>query len=162
MIGGVGLSLTTARKIFWAVIGGFAGEPEWDKAAGFAAAIFGMGFLCGLIVWAGRGLYRWLGMVGDAIVGLAVMFGFFVSCMLLFEPAMLGPKFSSAGAPMLGFGAVLGLICGAWIGRDWRAEFAQQTEPQPGDPNDDGSEITSSVQTSPTSSVISTFRETTD
>jgi hypothetical protein len=62
---------------------------------GFAAAIYGMGFVCGLVVWAGRGLYRKQGMVGDAIVGAAVVATLFLACMLLFAPDMLGAKFLS-------------------------------------------------------------------
>jgi hypothetical protein len=127
LFGGVVLSLATAVKVVRAVVRGAAGEADWGEIVGFAAAIFGMGFLCGVIVWAGRGLHRWLGMAGDAIVGLAVMVAFFVSCMLLFEPAMLGSKFSTGGAPMLGLAVVIGLIGGAWIGRDVRKELAKQT-----------------------------------
>jgi hypothetical protein len=112
-------------------LGGAGGAAEWGEAAGFAAAIFGMGFLCGVIVWAGRGLYRRFGMAGDALVGLAVMVCFFVSCMLLFEPEMLGAKFSSGGAPMLGLAVVIGLIGGAWVGRDLRKEWAEQEGKRP-------------------------------
>ena len=73
LFGGVVLSLATAVKVVRAIIGGLAGEAGWTDAVGFATAIFAMGFLCGVIVWAGRGLYRWIGIAGDAIVGLAVM-----------------------------------------------------------------------------------------
>ncbi|MFI5460005.1 MAG: hypothetical protein ACHRXM_31685 [Isosphaerales bacterium] len=124
LFGGVVLSLATVVKLIRAVVRGAAGEAVWGEAAGFAAAIFAMGFACGVVVWAGRGLYQRLGMAGDAIVGLAVMVVFFVSCMLLFEPAMLGAKFSSGGAPMLGLAVILGLIGGAWIGRDVRREIS--------------------------------------
>ena len=120
LFGGVVLSLATAVKVLKAVVAGTTDQAEWREAAGFAAVIFGMGFLCGVIVWAGRGLYRWLGMAGDAVVGLAVMVAFFLSCMLLFAPEMLGAKFSHSGAPMLGLAVVIGLIGGAWIGRDLR------------------------------------------
>jgi hypothetical protein len=96
-----------------------------------------MGFLCGVIVWAGRGLYGWFGMAGDAIVGLVVMVVFFVSCMLLFDPAMLGASFLSGGAPMLGLAVVIGLIAGPWLGRDLRKELPnQKSEPRDGDPDD--------------------------
>jgi hypothetical protein len=47
-------------------------------------------------------------MAGDAIVGLAVMVAFFVSCMLLFEPEMLGAKFWNGGAPCSGWPLVSG------------------------------------------------------
>ena len=47
LLGGVVLSLATAAKLIRAIVGGAAGETEWGEAAGFAAAIFGMGLLCG-------------------------------------------------------------------------------------------------------------------
>jgi hypothetical protein len=122
LFGGVVLSLATAIKVVRAIVGGSAAGAEWGEAAGFAAAIFGMGFLCGLIVWAGRNLYQRLGMVGDAVVGVAVMVTFFLSCMLLFEPEMLGAHFLSGGVPMLGLAVVIGLIGGAWTGHDLRKE----------------------------------------
>jgi hypothetical protein len=123
LVGGVTLSLATLIKLIRAIGRGFAGQPEWGEAAGFAVAIFAMGFVCGVVVWAGRGLYRRFGMVGDAVVGVAVMVVFFLCCMLLFEPDMLGTKFSSGGAPMLGLAVVIGLICGPWFGRNLRKEF---------------------------------------
>ena len=128
LLGGFVLSLATAIKVVRALVRGAAGEVEWGEAAGFAAAIFGMGFLCGVIVWAGKGLHRRLGMAGDAIVGLAVMVAFFVSCMLLFDPEMLGAKFSSGGAWLLGMAAVIGLISGAWIGRDLRKDASSSAD----------------------------------
>jgi hypothetical protein len=126
LVGGTILSLATLIKVVRAVARGAAGEAEWGEAAGFAAAIFGMGFLCGVVVWAGRGLYRRLGMAGDAIVGLTVMVVFFISCMLLFDPELLTENLSG-GLLMLAFGAVLGLVGGAWIGRDVRKQWAEDT-----------------------------------
>jgi hypothetical protein len=93
LFGGVVLSPATAIKVVRAVVRGAAGEAEWGEAVGFAAAIFGMGFLCGVVVWAGRGLYRRMGMVGDAIVGAAVLIVFVVSCMLLFSPQVFRAEF---------------------------------------------------------------------
>ena len=128
LVGGFGLTAGTFIKFVIAVYRGSALEADWGKAAAFAGAVFGMGFACGLIVWAGRGLYRWLGMAGDAIVGVAVMVTFFVACMLLFEPALLGARFSGGGAPMLALAVAFGLIFGPWAGRDWRREFASREE----------------------------------
>ncbi len=137
LFGAIVLSLVTAVKVVRAVVRGTAGGAEWGEAAGFAAAIFAMGFLCGVIVWAGRGLSRRFGMAGDAIIGLAVMVCFFVSCMLLFEPEMLGARFLAGGAPMLGLAVVIGLIGGAWTGRDFRKEWAKhQSERRDGDEQD--------------------------
>ena len=135
LFGSVALSILTAFKLVRAMVGGAAGEAEWGEAAGFAAAIFGMGFLCGVIVWAGKGLYRRFGMVGDAIVGVAVMVTFFVCCMLLFEPEMLGAKFSSGGAFMLGLAVVVGLFGGPWIGRDIRKAAAPPRKRQVSEDN---------------------------
>jgi hypothetical protein len=126
LLGGFSLTAGTLIKLVNAVHGGAALGAGWGEVAGVAAAVFGMGFVCGLIVWAGRGLYQWLGMAGDAIVGVTVMVTFFVACMLLFEPELLGAKFFSGGAPMLALAVVLGLIFGPWAGRDWRCEFASR------------------------------------
>jgi len=125
LFGGVVLSIVTAIKAIAALIVGTFGQTEWVLAdtGGFAAAIFGMGFLSGLIVWAGRGLYTHIGIVGDAIIGLAVMEVFFLSCMFIFRPEMLGSKFTNVGLPMLIIAAVTGPICGVWFGRDFRKEF---------------------------------------
>ena len=140
LVGGAALSITTAVKVVRAVVCGAVGDIEWGEAAGFAAAIFGMGFLCGVIVWAGKGLYRRIGWVGDAIVGLAVMVVFFISCMLLFEPELLGSKFYSGGLPMLGLAVVFGLISGAWAGREIRKELSPPAERYRPSPKRGGSE----------------------
>jgi hypothetical protein len=124
LIGGVTLSLVTAIKVVRAIIRGTAGDGEWSEAVFFALAIFGMGFLCGVIAWFGRGLYNRLGMLGDALVGMVVMVVFFLSCMTLFDPEMLGAK----GIPMIGLAVVFGLIGGAWMGRDLRRESMTPAE----------------------------------
>ena len=103
-------------------MGGAAVEAGWSQAFGFAVAIFAMGFLCGVVVWAGRWISRRFGLFGDAIVGMVVMLVFFTACMLLFDPDRLGPR----GLPMYVFGALLGLIGGVWVGRDLRKEWAKQ------------------------------------
>ena len=126
LLGGIVLSLTTLVKVILAVVRGWVGDVNWTEAVGFAAAIFGMGFVCGLVAWVGQGLSRRFGLVGDAFVGMAVMLVFFVACILLFDPGSLGPKWSSGGLPMLGLGAVVGLIGGAWVGHDLRKEQAKQ------------------------------------
>lgn len=124
LLGGVVLSLATARKAVVAVAFGGADGGGWGEAVGFAAAVFGIGFLCGVVVWAGRGLHVRLGMAGDALLGMAVMVEFFLACMMLFEPAMLTDKFATGGAPMLLVAVVLGLIAGALVGRDIRRDAA--------------------------------------
>ncbi len=126
LLGGVFLSVTTLVRAIPDVIRGALTEVVWTQVVGFLAAIFGMGFVCGLVAWAGRGLSRRFGLAGDALVGVAVMLVFFASCILLFDPALLGPKWSSGGLPMLGLGATAGLIGGAWIGYDLRKYCAGQ------------------------------------
>ena len=126
LTGGIVLSLATAARLIPALMYGVAGEADWNEAAGFIATIFGTGFLCGLIVWRCKYLYRRFGMLGDAIAGLAVMLAFFIACMLVFDPQMLRARFSSGGAPMLGFAALLGIFGGAWMGRDWRRTALQE------------------------------------
>lgn len=126
LLGGFVLSLATAVKVVRAVVRGAAGEAAWGEAAGFAAAIFGMGFVCGVVVWAGRGLSRRFGPAGDAVVGLVVMEVFFVSCMLLFEPELLGSKFEHGGLLMLGGAVPLGLFAGWYIGRDFRPRLTAE------------------------------------
>lgn len=122
LIGAVVLSYSTAIKIVRAVLRGNAEGDDWSELPAFAAMIFGAGFLCGFIVWVGRRLYQYIGLAGDAIVGLAVMLAFFCSVMLVTEPEMLGEKFAMGGGPMLIFAAIIGPIAGAWIGRDLRKQ----------------------------------------
>jgi hypothetical protein len=55
LFGGVVLSLATIVKLVrHTLMGGAAAEATWTEAIGFAVAIFGMGFVCGVVVWAGR------------------------------------------------------------------------------------------------------------
>jgi ADP-ribose pyrophosphatase len=125
LTGGIVLSLATAVKLIHALVYGAAEEIDWNEIAGFIVTIFGTGFLCGLVVWRCKYLCQRFGMAGDAIAGLAVMLAFFIACMLVFEPRMLRARFFSDGVPMLGFASVLGLLGGAWIGRDWRRPVPQ-------------------------------------
>lgn len=125
LIGGVTLSVATLIKVIRRLFHGAVVEGEWTEAVGFAAAVFGMGFVCGLIVWLGQGLSRRLGWLGDALVGMVVMLVFFTSCLLLFAPELLGAKWEFGGLPLLCLGAVFGLIGGVWMGRDMRKEESE-------------------------------------
>jgi len=123
VFGGVVLSIATVVKMVRALFRGAEGEGHWTTAVGFAAFIFGMGFVCGLIVWAGRGLSRRFGMLGDAIVGMIVTLVLATTCTLVFG----GPQaLAEGGLLVLGLGAVVGLILGAWIGRDLRKEWEKE------------------------------------
>lgn len=72
LIGGVTLLFATLVKAVGVVIGGGVARVDWTEAVGFLAAIFGMGFVCGVVVWAGRGLSRRFGLIGDAVLGMIV------------------------------------------------------------------------------------------
>ncbi len=120
LVGGFTLSVATAVKLVRAIARGGAGEASAAEAIGFFALMFAMGFLCGVVAWAGRGLYDRIGMAGDSLVGVAVMVVFFLACMVAFAPDLLGPKFRNGGLPMLGLAVVLGAICGPWFARDLR------------------------------------------
>ena len=137
LIGGTTLSLATSAKAVGATVVGrdIAGMRLVD-AVGFAAAIFGMGFVCGSVAWAARGLSRRFGRAGDAAVGLAVMVVFFVCCMLLFDAALLGSKFTNGGLPMLGLAALLGPFGGVLVGRDLRRGVGNPRTIRPRDPHD--------------------------
>jgi hypothetical protein len=139
LFGAAVLSIATAGKLARAIVGGAGVPDDWREFAGFAAAVFGIGFLCGVVVWAGRWLHRWLGTAGDALVGVAVMLCFFVSCMALFDPEALGAKFRPQGALMLGLAVVIGLIGGPWLGRDLRKESAQSETKAAGESEDEDS-----------------------
>ncbi len=120
LVGGFTLAVATAVKLVRAIARGGAGEANVPEAIGFFALMFAMGFLCGVVAWAGRGLYDRIGMAGDSIVGVAVAVVFFLACMIAFAPDLLGPKFRNGGLPMLGLAVVLGAICGPWFARDLR------------------------------------------
>jgi hypothetical protein len=132
LLGGLTLSVATFIKLVRALFAGAAGGADLGQALGFATLIFAMGFVCGLVGWAGRGLSRRFGMAGDALVGVAIMLVFFLCCMLVFDPELLGAKFRNGGVPMFGLAVVVGLIGGAWIGHDLRKEIAAEdpTAPQ--------------------------------
>lgn len=114
------LLATAVKAVLVASVGRTHSEINSGEVASFCTTIFGMGFLCGIVVWASRGISRRFGPAGDAAVGLIVIEVFFVSCMLLFDPALLGSKFRQGGLPMLGFAVPLGLFGGWYIGRDFR------------------------------------------
>lgn len=120
LVGAVALSVATAVKVIRSLVRGTMGESGFSEALLFAAAIFAMGFICGVVVWVGRGWHRHIGMAGDALLGMVVMVVFFLSCMAVFDPEMLGAKFTSGGVPMLVLGSIIGLVVGASAGRDLR------------------------------------------
>lgn len=129
LVGGVVLLVATAVKLIRAMVAGVTGEAGVAETAGFAAFLFGMGFVCGVIVWAGRGLYHRIGLAGDALVGAAVMVVFFLACTLVFAPDILAEKFTSSGVWMLALAVALGAFGGAWTGRDVRKQLAARRRP---------------------------------
>ncbi len=126
LLGGVAFSLATLVKVIGTIMRGAMERVAWTEAMGFALVIFGMGFMGGVVAWLGRGLSQRLGLVGDALVGMAVLLVTFTTCMLLFDPELLGSKWRSGGQIMLGLGALVGLIGGAWVGHDLRTHGALQ------------------------------------
>jgi len=120
VLGGLVLSIATVVNLVRAIVRGLSGEADWAQALGFSVLIFAMGFLCGVVGWAGRGLYDRIGMAGDSIVGTAIMMVFFLACAIVFEPALLTSKFRVGGLPMLALALIVGAICGPWFARDLR------------------------------------------
>jgi hypothetical protein len=120
LLGGGVLMVATSVKIVEALVVGHLDAARWAEAARLLPLTFGMGFVCGLVAWAGRGLSRRFGLWGDALVGMAIGLVFFTACMRVFDPELLGPKLRAGGLPMLGMGAALGLLGGFLTGRDLR------------------------------------------
>jgi len=118
LIGGTVLSGATMSNDVTALIRGIDGPTPWADIFGVVVATFCMGFLGGVMVWSGKGLHRRFGAAGDALIGMAVMLAFFVCCMLLFAPELLGPKLRDGGFAMLGMASLLGAIGGVWFGHD--------------------------------------------
>lgn len=123
LLGSFVLLASTGVKFLRALVAGATPGFGWGNAAGFVAGLFALGFACGLVGWAGLGLSRRFGSVGDAMVGVAVTVVFFLGCMLAFAPEMLGPKWTAGGLPMIGLAVLVGLVCGPWFGRDLRREI---------------------------------------
>lgn len=120
LVGGVALTVAALTKLLVAVAAGLVGADRWAEAPVFFAAVFGMGFTGGLVAWAGRGLSRRFGPTGDAVTGAAVMVVFFLACIGLFDPDLLGPKFRTGGLPTLGLAVPLGMFGGWLVGQDFR------------------------------------------
>jgi hypothetical protein len=116
LIGGIVLSGTTVVNAVKAIVGGRT--VPFGELLSVAIVVFFVGFLCGVIAWSGRGLHQRLGAVGDALVGAAVMVAFFICCMFLFAPELLGAKLHDGGLLMLGIAALAGVIGGIWFGHD--------------------------------------------
>lgn len=133
LLGGTGLSIVTLRKLIQAIVAGRAGGADLSEAGGFFALMFTIGFVCGLVAWAGLELSRRFGTVGDALTGVAVMVVFFLGCALAFTPQMLGPRFiDSGGIGLFGLAIVAGLYLGISVGRDLRREIAASASPEEG------------------------------
>jgi hypothetical protein len=120
LVGGLTLSIASFVKLLVAIMASAAEEARMADAVAFFALMFAMGFVCGLVAWAGRGLYARIGMLGDSVVGVAVMVVFFTACMIVFDPDLLGPKFREGGVPMFVLAMITGAICGPWFARDFR------------------------------------------
>src|SRR5579885_3288206 len=82
------VSLLAVMRLAWAILNGNIGNAGPRHVPAFLAGAFGIGFLCGVVVWGLKGVCRRLGMAGDALVGGAVTAILCVSCVFL-SPEML-------------------------------------------------------------------------
>jgi hypothetical protein len=130
VFGGCVLSFATLVKVIGAIPRFFTEAVPWSELTYFPLAVFGMGFVCGVVVWAARFLSRWFGLAGDAMVGAIVMFVFFLLCMLVFDREILMGNRRGA-LVMLAAGSAIGLAMGLWIGSDLRRESRQRVENEP-------------------------------
>lgn len=128
--GGVILSFGMAWKIVEALVAGRMGKVDWREAWIYEAALFALGFVCGVIIWAGRGLYRRFGMAGDALVGVAVTLALIVSGMFVFAPDMLrAPNLAVAAVPLFASAVIIGVLGGAGLGHEFRKDLAKHFKP---------------------------------
>ena len=124
ILGGIVLSSATLIKVIGAIPRFFTEDVPWSEFVFLPFAVFGMGFVCGSLVGVLRGLSSRLGIVGDVVIGAAVMNIYFLCCMALFDPKMLSSE-ALGGAMMLFFATVTGMIGGAWLGNDLRRDMKQ-------------------------------------
>jgi hypothetical protein len=119
------LTLANIGKVVWDAVTGAA--VPWAELAPLPFIVFGLGFICGVVVWLLRGASQQLGWIGDSLIGVVVMNIFFMSCMILFAPEMVKENISG-GAMMLGLATVIGAIAGPFWGRDIRKELSTPNE----------------------------------
>jgi hypothetical protein len=117
LIGSFVLSAATALKIVRALLGGRADGTPWHELPLLALQVAGMGFVCGVVLWAVRWLPARLGRPGDALAGAIVLAVFYAMCMTLFAPHAWG---GGDALLMLAMGAGIGAIGGLWTGHDLR------------------------------------------
>jgi hypothetical protein len=126
LIGALGLSISTLIKAFYEIPRILKGGGTWSEFLTTVGAVFGMGFLCGILVWISLGLAKRFGTIGDTLVGVITMLFFFGLCMLIFDQSLLIPD-PTKGLPMFLLAIPLGGLLGFLTGRDLRAFMANQT-----------------------------------
>jgi len=96
--------------------------PSFDVPgiAGFVAGAFAMGFACGVVGWAGRGLHRKIGLLGDSLTGLAVGLVFALCIIIMFDP--------EDRVSVVCLMVVLGACLGPWFARDLRKELGEVSD----------------------------------
>lgn|GEM_PF-4660715 len=99
-----------------------SGTWAWGEALGVTAQVFVVGFACGGLAWAGRGIGRRFGARGDALFGLVTAMAFLSSCLFLLDREMFGSRFRAEALRSLVPGALLGARPGVLIGGDLRRE----------------------------------------
>ena len=125
LVGALTLSIATVINAFYAIPKILSGGGSWNEFFVTVVSVFGMGFLCGLLVWFSLGLSRRYGAIGDIAVGVITLVFFFCLCMLIFDQSLLFPD-PTKGLPMLLLAIPLGALLGFLTGRDMRAFLANQ------------------------------------
>jgi hypothetical protein len=129
LLGGTFLTVATIVRIARRLPRLETGELDWTELLALPALVFAMGFLCGTVGWASRGISRRFGLLGDAFVGATVMVVFFLCCMLIFARELLTAN--PVGALlMLAFGGGVGLLGGVLIGYEVRKGREKQERSQ--------------------------------
>jgi hypothetical protein len=127
------LSVFTLGKSFVGRCFGWPPGRGWAEALGVSAIVFVVGFVCGCLAWAGRGVARRFGLAGDAVLGLFTTLVFLSIILRLFDREMFGSRFRAETLPVLLSGVLLGPGLGILAGIDVR--HARRIDPLGGDAN---------------------------
>jgi hypothetical protein len=123
LFGSLILFLMTGWNFLKAIPDFIQGNAAWGELPLFAVQIVGIGFVCGLAVWAVQPLWRNYGTLGDVLSGIIVLDVMFVCCMVIFDPDMLLGRTEGAAFMFL-FGSFAGAFGGYIMGKDVRKDTA--------------------------------------
>ena len=104
-----------------------ADNIPWHEIPLVLLAVSAMGFVCGIVTWLLLPLSKKLGSIGDAIIGIIVIFTFFLFCMFLYDPSLL-TQAPNRGFPMFVMAIIVGAVLGVWCGRDIRRFIKEQNQ----------------------------------